>query len=67
MLVPALVLAISAPVAPGTIDPLQHHAAVTVAVQSTKAATDPFGAKPVMSVIAPVDTSGIAKNPLTHR
>jgi hypothetical protein len=85
MLVPALVLAISAPAAaqdnteyflspdlgevaaPAAIDPLQHHTSLTVTVQSTKAATDPFGANPVMSVIAAASTSGKAPNPLTHR
>ena len=67
MLVPALILAISASVAPGAIDPLLNRNSVTVAMQSTKAATDPFGAQPVMSVIVAKDTSGIAKNPLTHR
>ena len=84
MLVPALVLAISAPAAaqdspaflspdlveaapPAAIDPLQHHTSLTVAVQSTKAATDPFGANPVMSAIATPSPSGKAPNPLTHR
>ena len=85
MLLPALVLVISAPAAaqdnpesflspdlveaaaPAAIDPLQHHTSLTVAVQSTKAATDPFGANPVMSVIAAASTSGKAQNPLTHR
>ena len=66
MLVPALVLAISAPGA-AAIDPLQHHTSAAVAVQSTKAATDPFGVNPVMSAIASADTSGKAKNPLTHQ
>jgi hypothetical protein len=66
MLVPALVLAISAPGA-AAIDPLLNHTSGTVAVQSTKAATDPFGANPVMSVILMPDTSGKARNPLTHR
>ena len=66
MLLPALVLGISAP-AVAAIDPLQHHTGAPVAAQSTKAATDPFGANPVMSVIAAADTTGTAKNPLTHR
>lgn len=66
MLLPALVLGVSA-LAAEAIDPLQHHTGVTVTVQSTKAATDPFGVNPVMSIVAAADTSGTSRNPLTHR